>query len=249
MSTSSGRSSVPLVQRGPPFRFVRIALFWHVVLLAAWWGLCHGAVGLAWVLLPLAAAAYVRNFNALHQLTHTKIPRHLGLEVGRWLAMIVHSPLQYGHMEVAHDHRLHHAHPGSHARDPNAYLNNVPWWQALINAATQPEQAVCRWVWQRGWSRRLSLVILSNTAIFAGLYFASGLRGLLIWTALVRIGSVSVWFVFDWVLHHPRVWGREIAGIMPRPLKLVWWGLFGRENLNGVLYHARHHQHPQVPDG
>jgi len=216
-------------------------IFWHALLWGLW-GAC-AAGRLPWVVFAvLGLGAFVRNFNALHNLTHAPGTFRNSLALRRMLVSIVVSPLQLSYHETAQNHYAHHRFPQDEQRDPNAYLNTGSFWRALVNTATQPEQSYVRWVLVNGWSWRIIGVLLWNVAVLAALFELGGPRAFMAWLVLTRVGIVFVWFGFDWLLHHDRFWGRPFP--LPPLARFLWRALFGRDNLHGVQYHALHHAHP-----
>jgi fatty acid desaturase len=224
-----------------------LALFWHAVLLGSWGGFVAGWWS-AGVFFLVGLCAFVRNFNALHELTHSPGYHRSPLLSLRVLMNIVVSPLQLGLEEASNNHRTHHAHPKDAEQDPTAYLNNGPWWRSLLNSLTQPEQSLVRWALRRGLSKRQGVEVVWNIAVLAALGAVGGLRGLVWWLALTRLGVASAWYIFDWLLHHDAAWGTARPLPVPRGLQPLWMLLFGRENLYGIQYHTLHHQYPFVRD-
>ncbi|HLL53391.1 MAG TPA: fatty acid desaturase [Myxococcaceae bacterium] len=222
-----------------------LALLSHAVLLGSWGALAAGVLAPGWFVL-IGLCAFVRNFNALHQHMHAPGSRSpFGLHL---LMNIVASPLQIGNIEAGSNHRQHHAYPKAPGQDPDAFLNSGPWWRGLVNAATQPEQALVRWVRRRGWSPRLRVTLAWNVAVLGGMFLVGGPRAMAWWLLLTRVGHVAAWFIFDWVLHHDAVWGSFQAAFMPPVLPQIWRLLFGRENLDAVRHHTLHHVYPFVRD-
>lgn len=223
------------------------ALCWHAALLATWGAFAAGWLPLAGLFL-LGPCAFVRSFNVLHELIHAPGLQRSPLARLHLLLSVVASPLQLSFDEAGHNHRAHHRFPRDEGRDPNAYLNNGPWWLALLHCVSQPEQSLVRWVRQHGWSWRVARVVLWNTALLATLLALGGPGPFLWWLVLTRVGITTAWFIFDWVLHHERLWGRLEAAPLPRLLLPAWVLLFGRDNLSGVQHHTLHHAYPFVRD-
>ena len=249
MATTTNAADRDIAASFPPESAARcetLALWWHAALLASWAALVHGALS-SGVFFLVGLCAFVRNFNALHELSHAPDARRSPLSRLRFLMYIVSSPVQLSYDETAKNHRAHHAFIGDALRDPDAYLNTGKWWRAIVNAATQPEQSLFRWVRQEGWSRRVGYLLAWNCTVITALYYVGGLRGLAFWLALTRVASVAVWFIFDWILHHDRVWGRAPVSL-PSAVVPLWVLLFGRDNLCAVQFHALHHRFPYVRD-
>lgn len=218
-------------------------LFWHALLVALWAAYAAGRLPSA-VFAVLGLGVFVRNFNALHNLTHAPGTHRNSLAFRRMLVSIVVSPLQLSYHETAQNHYAHHRFPKDEERDPNAYLNTGPWWRALVNTATQPEQSFVRWVWIHGFSWRIIGVLLWNVAVLGTLFEWGGPQAFMAWLVLTRVGIMFIWFGFDWLLHHDRFWGRPFP--LPPLARYLWRALFGQDNLNGVRYHTLHHSHPAV---
>jgi fatty acid desaturase len=220
------------------------ALGYHALLLGSFALLCQGLLPPV-VFMVLGLCAYVRNFNALHEGIHTRKAAHNPLRAIRQAAMIVHSPLQLGRRELSRNHHLHHAFPGDPERDPEVAVNTGPWWRAAVAAFLQPEHAIITHVRRAGRiSPAVRNVLIYNSAVSVGLLALAG-ADIVWWFAVTRLGSNLSWFLFDWVLHHPRVWGRPELSLS-RVLQLIWSALFTRGNLNGVRNHTLHHRYPFV---
>jgi hypothetical protein len=86
-----------------------------------------------------------------------------------------------------------------------------------------------------------------NAAVTAALVAIGGVQ-FVWWLAVTRLGSTACWFIFDYMLHSPRLWGRSAALPLARPLQWLWIGLFGRDNLNATRYHTLHHRFAAVRD-
>ena len=63
-----------------------------------------------------------------------------------------------------------------------------------------------------------------------------------------RLGNTSVWYIFDYWLHHSSLYTRWTALPLPRPIRAVWISLLGANNLLGTIHHYLHHRYPAVPD-
>ena len=66
------------------------------------------------------------------------------------------------------------------------------------------------------------------------------------WIAVTRLGSTVTWFIFDWILHHPRYYDGPFR--FPRTIGWLWSIMFSRANFNAARFHALHHAYPAVPD-
>ena len=191
-------------------------------------------------------AFYVRNFQALHEAAHSRRQPRNPLRWLRNAGIIVNSPLQFGRDQLVRDHHLHHSHSGDPERDPDVVLNNLPWWGAVLHATFQPELGLLSFVRRAGKvGPSLRRVFVYNILVFAGLVALAG-ADIVWWIALTRLGSLACWFIFDWVLHNPRVWGHVDPVPVPRPLQLLWIALFSRDNLAAVQYHTVHHRYPFI---
>lgn len=228
-------------------RCALLALAWHAVLIACWVALARGWISPT-VFTLVGLCAFVRNFNALHRLSHTHGLTHSRFYALHPLLNIVVSPLQLSYPQALHNHLGHHAHPKDAERDPDAFLNTGPWWRALLNALTQPEQSLWRWSRQRGLSWHTARMLLVHLAVLGAMGWWGGLTPLLWWLGLTRGGILAAWFLFDWVLHHEMLWGRLQPAPLPSVLVPLWELLFGRDNLHGIRYHTLHHAYPFVSD-
>lgn len=162
--------------------------------------------------------------------------------------MIVHSPFQLGYNELARNHRLHHAYPRDLEHDPEASLNSGHWYRAAPNASVQPELVALQYL-RRGGAVRpgLAALLIYNCAMLAGL-LALGGANIIWWIAVTRLGSTATWFIFDWILHHPRVYEVRPRHAFPRALAWLWIAMFSRANFNATRFHALHHTYPAVAD-
>jgi len=225
-------------------RFDLLAAFWSVVFYVAY-GLYVGGVLAGWAFGVIGVCAFVRNFNALHEGFHARRPtgryrwaRHL---------FVVASPFMLGYRPLKENHTLHHTWAQQPERDPDAYLAYGPWWRALFNAVTQPEQSFVRYVWRRGWSREVIGRFALHSAVFAAVCVVGGWDGFVAWVLVTRVGNTASWFIFDWILHQDWAWHRWGAPGIPQPVRLVWIALLGEDNLLGVEFHHVHHHYPFVP--
>ena len=223
------------------------ALAYHAALLVAFAALCAGALP-AWLFVPLGVCLYVRNFNAIHESVHARVDPFDPLRPLRQLAMIVHGPLQLGRDELSSDHRRHHAHPGDPERDPHVAVHSDHWAEGLAQALFQPEIAAVRHLRRvRAVRPGMRRALAYNLATSAALVALGG-ADIVWWIAATRLGSTACWFIFDYMLHAPGVWGRTDALPMPRHLRALWVALFGRDNLNATRYHTLHHRFAGVRD-
>lgn len=224
---------------------VLVALGYHALLLGSFALLCQGLLPPA-AFMVLGLCAYLRNFNAIHEALHAPRAAKDSLGALRQAAMIVHGPLQLGWRELSKNHHLHHAFSGDPVRDPDADLNSGPWWRAAAASFLQPELALFASVRRVGIRPALRGVLLYNLAVFAGLLAFAG-ADIVWWIAVTRMGSTACWFIFDWALHQPQVFGRPELPL-PRPLQWLWIAMVSRDNLNGIRNHALHHRFPFVAD-
>lgn len=223
------------------------ALAWHAALLGAFAALCAGALP-AWAFVLFGLCAYIRNFNAIHEAVHARADRHNPLRRLRQWAMIVHGPVQLGRDELASDHRRHHAHPGDPQRDPHVAVHSDHWTGALLQALFQPELAAIQHVRrERAVRPGMRRALAYNAALSAAL-LALGGANVVWWILVTRAGSTACWFIFDFLLHSPRLWGRADALPLPRPIQWLWSALFGRDNLHATRYHTLHHRFATVRD-
>lgn len=223
------------------------ALLWHGVLLGVFALLCVGVLSPGWFLL-IGVCAYVRNFNALHGIAHARRSKGNPLRRLRRLVMTVHSPFQVGHAELSRAHHHHHAFTGDPQRDPHVAVCSGSWSSAALAACFAPEIMLVRHVRSEGRvSRALAAGLLYNAVMTAALVWFAG-ANIVWWIAATRLGSTAVWFIFDWILHRPRLWS-GLQAYTPWPLfSLVWTVLFGRDNLNATVYHKLHHRFGHVAD-
>jgi fatty acid desaturase len=217
---------------------------WSLLFYGSWAGLVAGLVP-GPLFAVVGTAAFIRNFNALHQGFHARRRRDRAW-VGRHL-FVVTSPWMLGYEPLRDNHLQHHTWANQDL-DPDHYLASGPWLVAVLNALTQPEQGFVRYVRRRGWSREVVGRFLLHGAAFTTIAWVGGLGPLLWWVVVTRFANTASWFIFDWCIHHPRRWGDDRAPGFPAPLRWVWIALFSRDNLYGVEYHHVHHQYPHVPD-
>lgn len=196
----------------------------------------------------IGVCAYVRNFNALHEASHARRSPRNPLRRVHMAVMIVHGPLQLGYHELARNHRMHHAFPRDTQHDPDASLNSGSWYTAAPYASVQPEFSALRYLRQAGAiDAGLRRALAYNCAMTAALVTLGG-ADYLWWVAVTRIGSTATWFVFDWILHHPRIYRGTEPLPLPRVVQWLWAAMFSRANLNASRYHALHHTYPAVAD-
>lgn len=221
--------------------------------LAGWWALVFYGLFAAyvagwlpvWAFVPLGVCAFVRNFNALHEGFHAT------RATGRWRwarhLFVITSPFMLGYGPLLRNHSEHHTWAQQPEHDPDAYLAYGPWWRALFNAITQPEQGFFRYVSRKGVSGEIVGRFAVHSAVFALVVSVGGAAGALAWVVTTRIGNTASWFIFDWILHQDWAWGRFGAPGLPQPLRRVWSLRLGEDNLLGVEYHHVHHHYPFVP--
>ena len=222
------------------------ALGYHALMLGAFSLLCHDLLSPA-LFVTVGLCAYVRNFNAIHEGSHTRATAGNPLRRLRLAAMVVHGPIQLGFRELARNHRAHHAFPTNPERDPGASVNCGRLPAAVLNSFIQPELAFCEYVRREGVPPSLRGALAYNAAMTAALIALSGVN-FLWWMLVTRLGSTAVWFVFDWLLHRPGLWSRGELVHLPRWARALWAALFSRDNLNAFLFHGLHHGYPQVAD-
>lgn len=233
-------------EREEEWRCYLTALSAHGLLVAAFALLCHGLLP-APLFLLVGLMAYVRNFNAMHEASHAVGSTRNFLRWARPALMIVHSPLQLGYRELAHNHHLHHAFPCDPVKDPDASLNTGQWYTAAPFASVQPELAALQMLRRtRHLGKRLRELLVYNCAMSATLVALAG-TNILWWILVTRLGSLATWFIFDWILHHPRVFPKMEPRPLPMPVQWLWSALFSRDNLNASRFHTLHHAHPHVP--
>lgn len=223
------------------------ALGYHALLLGSFGLLCHDLLSPA-LFVIVGVCAYVRNFNAIHESSHASHAEWNPLRRLSQAAMIVHGPLQLGRREVISNHRQHHTYPADPTRDPGASVNCGDLPRASVNSFIQPELAVVQYIRREGrLSSPLRRALAYNIAFTAALIALGGVN-FLWWLVVTRLGSTAVWLVFDWVLHHPVVWGHAGLAGLPPWLTRLWSALFSRDNLNASRHHELHHRYPQVAD-
>lgn len=221
------------------------ALTYHALLLASFALLCADVLPPG-IFMVLGLCLYVRNFQALHEACHSRRVADNPLRPFRNAGIIVNSPLQFGRDALVRDHHLHHSHSGDPELDPDLPLNRLPWWAAAVHATFQPELGLISFVRRAGHvSPGLRRVFVYNVAMFAALVALAG-ADIVWWIAVTRLGSLACWFIFDWVLHNPRVWGHADPVPVPRALQALWFVMFSRDNLYAVQYHTVHHAYPFV---
>lgn len=247
MALSSTSKLAALFPREDELRCDLAALSAHLLLLTAFALLCAGILSPA-VFMVVGLCAYVRNFNALHEGSHARRSAWNPLRKLNMLVMIVHSPFQLGYRELARNHRLHHAYPRDLDHDPDASLNSGHWYRAAPNASVQPELSAVQYLRRVGkLDAGLRWGFVYNCAMISALVALGG-ANIVWWIAATRLGSTATWFIFDWILHHPRVYD----GPEPRPVfrRIGWlWSLmFSRANFNATRFHALHHRFPAVAD-
>jgi len=226
-------------------RLDAIAGGWALVFCGAWAALVAGWLP-AWAFVLIGLPAFIRNFNALHESFHAR-RRHDRAWLGRRLTLVT-GPLMLGYAALRDNHRRHHAWTGHAGRDPDHYLLSGPWWVALLNALSQPEQSVVRYVARCGWSRALVGDLVLHASLFAAVAWVGWGAPLVWWLLVTRAGNAASWFIFDWCIHHPRLWGSDRGPRLPSALRRAWALAFSRNNLYGVEHHHVHHQYPFVPD-
>jgi hypothetical protein len=187
---------------------------------------------------------FIRYFDATHEEIHRR-PHDRTSDVLRYV-FSVSGPLQLGYTQLAHSHRLHHAHDGM-GRDPDLWIMNATPAMAALHCLTQPEQAVIRYIKQNGWSRRLAIDLTLHLAAWLGLACVCSWRTFLVYNAVVRTGNGVSWFVFTHMLHSRSLY-RDFAPLpVPAWLRTAWMVLIGRNNLESITYHFLHHAYGFVP--
>ncbi len=206
-------------------------------------GLCLGIVP-GWLFAAGGTAAFIRNFNALHEGFHAR-RRQDRAWLGRHL-LVVTGPWMLGYTALRDNHLQHHTWAGQAGRDPDHYLASGPWFVALWGALTQPEQALPRYRARRGVTAKVLLPVGLHAMSFAAIVIVGWGWPLVWWIAVTRVANTASWFIFDWCLHHPARWGDDGPPALPAALRTVWAALLSRDNLLGVEYHHVHHQYPFV---
>ncbi len=225
-------------------RFDQLAGIWAVVFYALFAAYLAGYLNV-WLFGVLGVCAFVRNFNALHEGFHAK--RTFGTWTWARHLFVVTSRFMLGYKALKRNHSEHHTWAQQPEMDPDAYLAYGSGWLALFNAITQPEQGFLRYASRRGLGRDMLGILFRHAIVFAAVAAIGGWSGMLAWVVVTRIGNTASWFIFDWILHQTWAWGRFGPPGMPRPIRVVWIALFGKENLLGIEYHYVHHHYPFVP--
>lgn len=249
-TTASFRFAVPpreVARRYPADNGERLDVLagaWSIVFYGLFFALCAELIP-AWLFALVGTAAFIRNFNALHEGFHARrrtdrawIGRHLMMVTGPWM-------LGYG--ALRDNHLQHHTWAGQAGRDPDHYLAAGSLGAALFGAFTQPEQSLVRYVARCGWSGRLLGPVVIHAVTFAAIAWLGWGWPLVWWIAVTRFANTASWFIFDWCLHHPARWGDDGPPALPQALRVVWMALLSKDNLLGVEYHHVHHQYPFVP--
>lgn len=228
----------------PSTRYDRAAFGWVVAFYASYGALLMGWLP-GWAFAALGVVAIVRNFNALHEAFHAVERPSLFTRARR--VPIVMAPWQLGYRELRKNHREHHAHEGGE-RDPDRYLIvGNPLW-ALLQAFTQPEQSVVRYVSRKGVDAPLAMTLAWHGAIWVVLALVSPWEWFLLYNAVTRFGNTAAWWIFDYWLHQEALYHRLEALPMPGVVVRAWALLFSRPNIEGVRHHYLHHTYPFVPD-
>jgi fatty acid desaturase len=197
----------------------------------------------AWPFVVAGPFLLIRSFNALHETFHAGSVR---LDFLRWLAIVV-GPVQFGYDQYRAGHHSHHSHAGS-PDDIEGYLVRGSLPAALLNAFTQPEQALFHYLRRRPFDAKLGSVLALNACIYAGMMALGWGWAALLYNVVARVGNTFTWFTFHWVLHHPRCTDGLAPLPLPRALGLLWWATLGPDNLAGSTHHELHHAYPGVPD-
>ena len=223
------------------------ALGYHALMLGAFALRCHDLLSPP-LFVVIVLCAYIRNFNVIHEGSHTRAATWNPLRRFRQAAMIVHGPLQLGRHELARNHRGHHAFPADPERDPGASVNCGRLPAAMLNSFIQSELAFFEYVRREGHvPPSLRRAVAYSSAMTATLIALGGVN-FFWWLLATRLGSTAVWFVFDWLLHRPALWSRAQLDNVPHWASVLWAAAFSRDNLNAVRFHGLHHRYPQVAD-
>jgi hypothetical protein len=225
-----------------------LAFAWHAALLVAWVGHVRGILPF-WVFALFGVSAFIRNFNAMHLLSH-RAPWNPHSWVRRVLFFVlapVSSPLGMGWRELTRAHLDHHR-AATAREDPDAYLSDGPWWRGLFGALTQSEQGLVRFVLRHGGVLAVIARVAFNVVVLATLYRWGGARGLVAWLAVTRLGNMGAWFTFDWIIHRPWSWDAVGGVSAPAWFRVAWTVAFGAGNREAILHHRVHHARPSVSD-
>lgn len=196
-----------------------------------------------WLFLAIGPLLVIRSFNALHETFHV---RKTSLAWMHWLPIVI-GPVQPGYDQYRRSHLSHHAHQGREG-DIDAYLVHGTILQALFHAATQPEQALFRYLKHRRFERRLLLPVFVNASLLATALAVGWGSSAIFYLAATRVGNTFTWFVFHWVLHRPAFEGGLGRIELPGWFRAAWLLSLGSDSLKGSTHHQLHHIYPSVPD-
>lgn len=223
-------------------------LGWAAVLILSTVAWTQGWIPYAWLSTALwgtvGLCAFIRNFHAAHEGFHADHETN-PLRPLRALILLPTSPLCLGYDALYQNHRHHHARPAGED-DPDHFLITGGPARGLMASLLQPEWATLLWIRRHGVGAQLGVTLTINVLFYAALSLSLGPWGLLWWVVITRIGNAASWFIFDWILHHPKLWGVYTRLPVPRPLRVPWMVLFTRSNLLAVEYHTVHHTYDAV---
>lgn len=193
----------------------------------------------------LGVVCLLRYFNRAHEMIHADPRGLVGRHPARTL-MIVMGPVYLGFRELREWHLRHHREHGG-PDDPDAAMLAAPG-RAALACLLQPELSALGYLRRHGASPRLAAAMAGRATLWAALMWLGGWPGLLLYNVMARVGNGGAFFVFSWVVHQPRLYGKLRPPRFPAALARAWLVLVGRENLNGIRYHYLHHCFPHVPD-
>jgi len=234
-STTTLRATPKDVARYHRAIFLRCALTFGTM------ALCHFGYLPIWVLLVANLVLYPEIYLRIHDIGHSSPAKRFG-----WVARFVpiSNPIWGGTRVFATIHREHHKNLGTD-RDPwLPYYTGHPL-RALFFNFIEPEYSFRAFVRQEGVDRELVLNVLFNLAgLVVGLCVFQ-------WTYVIHLLSQRVVhmvgiFFFNFYTHRETLresapigtWERaeELRPVLP-VLRLLW----GKDTIDGLIYHNRHH--------
>jgi hypothetical protein len=203
--------------------------------------LCHYQYLPLWILLPVNLVLYPEVYLRVHDIGHATSPRLMGL-AARFIP--VSNPIWGGTRVFAAIHAEHHKHLGTNKDPWLPYYVGYPL-RALFFNFIEPEYSFREFVRRRGIDGELALNVLYHLACLAAGLF------LFAWVYLAhvltqRVVHMTGIFFFNFYTHRATLsasapigtWERErdLRPVLPL-LRAIW----GRDTIDGLIYHNRHH--------
>ena len=209
-----------------------------------------------WLFFLLFYSIAMRIFIGNHDRFHTDHKHRLPYvleKISEGLAVVT-TPWDEPYDSIKWKHLKHHIthRPGAKpmkdtTKDPHAVYEMGGFFSSLFSCLFYEEVQLFLDIKNKTLKRSRAYRLLIYLPLqLAYIYFFGWYKFLMIFLAM-RLVGFSAWFVFSWVIHHPKVYHFGFSGKVPRLFKWSFALLHGRRVTEGCIHHATHHAWPMIP--